>query len=187
MPVVRRVGRRAVNEAHVVQRHLARTRGDDPPLGMVDLNHDLLPARQESVFGKGVAVGDLIELVAAGDVLHRPVRLGRRCEGDPRRHDIGLTQAPTGGVLVPRHQGRIGRLVDEEVGGPAQEIRAVEILDRVADRAAPHEFGEPGKQQVRFMAQIALERPARPPLERFERPPGTRSFGSLNNASYGSR
>jgi len=56
--------------------------------------------RQEIVFGEGVAVGDLIELVAAGDVLHRPVRLGRLCECDPRRRDIGLTQAPIGRVLV---------------------------------------------------------------------------------------
>jgi hypothetical protein len=37
----------------------------------------------------------------------------------------------------------------------------VEILDRVENRAAPHELGEPGKQQMRFMAQIAFERPAR--------------------------
>ena len=44
---------------------------------MVDLDHDLLAARQQIVFGEGVAVRDLIELVAAGDELHRPVRLGR--------------------------------------------------------------------------------------------------------------
>src|SRR5271166_3755278 len=91
--------------------------------------------RQEIVFGEGVAVGDLIELVAAGDVLHCPVRLGRWCEGDPRCHNIGLTQAPIGRILMPRHEGRIGRLLDEEVGGPAQQIRAVEILDRVEDGA----------------------------------------------------
>ena len=71
---------------------------------------------------------------------------------------------------MPRHKGRIGRLLDEEVGGPAQEIRAVQILDRVEDRAAPHELGEPGKQQVRFMTHIARERPARPPLERLDPP-----------------
>jgi hypothetical protein len=58
----------------------------------------------------------------------------------------------------------------KKVGRPAQQIRAVEILDGVEDGAAPHEFSEPGKQQVRFMAQIALERPARPPLERLEPP-----------------
>jgi hypothetical protein len=46
----------------------------------------------------------------------------------------------------------------------------VEILDRVEDGAAPHELGEPGKQQVRFMPHIALERPARPPLELYEPP-----------------
>ena len=63
----------------------------------------------------------------------------------------------------------------------------MEILDRVEDGAAPDELGESGKQRVRFVTHIALERPARPPLERLERPPGTRSFGSLNNASYGRR
>jgi hypothetical protein len=98
-----------------------------------------------------------------------PFALGCWCEGNPRRHDIGFTQAPIGGVLVPRHKGRIGRLLDEEVGGPAQQIRTVEILDGVEDGAAPHERGEPDKQQVRFMAHIAPERPAHPPLERLER------------------
>jgi hypothetical protein len=63
--------------------------GDDPPLGMVDLDHDLLAARQEIVFGESVAMRNLIELVAAGNVLHCPVRLGRWREGDPRRDDIG--------------------------------------------------------------------------------------------------
>ena len=52
----------------------------------------------------------------------------------------------------------------KKFGGPAQEV--VEILDGVEDGAAAPELGEPGKQQVRFMAHIALERPARPPLER---------------------
>jgi hypothetical protein len=33
---------------------------------MVDLDHHLLAARQEIVPGEGVAMGDLIELVAAG-------------------------------------------------------------------------------------------------------------------------
>ena len=133
-PVVRRVGRRAVNEAHVVQRHLAGMQGDDPPPRTVDLDHHLLAARQQIVFGEGVAMGDLIELVAARDVLDRPVRLGPWCEGDPRRHDIGFAEPPIGRVLVPRHEGLIGRLLDEEVAGPAQEIPGVEILDGVEDR-----------------------------------------------------
>jgi hypothetical protein len=61
-PVVRRVGRRAVSEAQVVQRHLAGIQVDDPPPGMVDLDHRLLAARQETMFGEGVALRDLIEL-----------------------------------------------------------------------------------------------------------------------------
>ena len=74
------------------------------------------------------------------------VRLGRWCEGDSRGHDIGFAEAPIGRVLVPRHKGRIGRLLDEEVGGPAQQIPAVEILDGVEDGAAPLELGEPDKR-----------------------------------------
>jgi hypothetical protein len=96
---------------------------------------------------EGVAIGDLIELVAAGDVFHCPVCLGRLCEGDPRRHDIGRAEAPIGRVLVPRHEGRIARLLDEEVGGPAQQSRAVQILDGVEDGATPHELGEPGNSR----------------------------------------
>ena len=57
-----------------------------------------------------------------------------------------------------------------------QQIRAVEILDGVEDGAAPHELGEPDKEQVRFMAQIALEWPARPPLERLEPAPELRGL-----------
>ena len=58
---------------------------------MIDLDHNLLAARQEIVFGEGVAMRDLIELVASGNVLHCPIRLGRWCESDPRRDDIGGT------------------------------------------------------------------------------------------------
>ena len=53
----------------------------------------------------------------------------------------------------------------------------MEILDGVEVRAARHELGQPGKQQVGFMAHIALERPARPPLERLEPPPELRGLG----------
>jgi len=83
---------------------------------------------------------------------------------------------------VPRHKGGVGRLLDKEVGGPAQQIRALEVLDRVEDGAVPDKLGEPGKQQVRFMAQIALERPARPPLELFEPPAERRGLGLRHDA-----
>src|SRR5271155_4764115 len=99
-----------------------------------------------------------------------------------RAHALGMESCRASLTGKPKAKGaqapltRIGRLLDEEVGGPAQQIRAVQILDRVEDGAAPHELGEPGKQQVRFMAQIALERPARPPLERLEPPPQLRGL-----------
>src|SRR6516164_5698359 len=43
-----------------------------------------------------VAMRDLVELVAAGDYLHRTVPGVRSGKGDPRRHHIGLAQAPIG-------------------------------------------------------------------------------------------
>lgn len=45
---------------------------------------------------------------------------------------------------------------DEEVGGPAEEIGAVEILDGVDNGAAPNELVEPDEEQMRFMTQIAV-------------------------------
>jgi hypothetical protein len=44
---------------------------------MVDLDHDLLAARQQIVFGEGIAMRDLIELMAAGEFtpLRRSPRL----------------------------------------------------------------------------------------------------------------
>jgi hypothetical protein len=79
-----------VHEAHVVKGHLTRAQGDDPPLGRIHLDHNLLSARKQIVFGEGVAVGNLIELVAAGDVLHRPVRLHGFREGDQAVTTSGL-------------------------------------------------------------------------------------------------
>ena len=42
--------------------------------------------------------------------------------------------------------GRIGRLLDEEVGGPAQEIRPVEILNRIEDSAMADELRQPSEK-----------------------------------------
>jgi hypothetical protein len=71
----------------VVERQLARTQGDDPPPGMVDLDHHLLAARQQIVFGEGVPMRDLVQLVAAGDGVRswaRQCRLGlRNTSSDP--------------------------------------------------------------------------------------------------------
>jgi hypothetical protein len=47
---------------------------------------------------------------------------------------------------MPGYKGRIGRLLDEEVGGPAQEIGAVEILNRVEDCALADELGQPSEK-----------------------------------------
>jgi hypothetical protein len=49
---------------------------------------------------------------------------------------------------VPRHEGRIVGLLDEEIRRPAEEVRAVEVFDRVHDLVVAHEVGEPGEEQV---------------------------------------
>jgi hypothetical protein len=57
---------------------------------VVDLDHHLLAARQEIVLGEGVAMGNLIELVAAGDVLHPIIRPSDR---PIRVHDSLVAQS----------------------------------------------------------------------------------------------
>ena len=83
--VVRRLGGEPCTRR--TWRHLAGTQGDDPPPGMVDLDHHLLAARQQIVFGEGVPMRDLVQLVAAGDGVRswaRQCRLGlRNTSSDP--------------------------------------------------------------------------------------------------------
>jgi hypothetical protein len=67
------------------------------------------------------AMRDLIELVAAGDVLHCPVRLGRRCEGDLRRHDIGGIDLGLGYSItrLARHPDDVGKQGQARISGPS--------------------------------------------------------------------
>jgi hypothetical protein len=71
-------------------------------------------------------------------------------------------------LLVPRHERRVVRLLDEEVGCPAEQVGAVQVLDRVDDPGVVDDLVEPGKKQVRLVAQVALERAAGALLERLE-------------------
>src|SRR5262245_14753878 len=56
-PVLRAVGRGAVEHAHVVQRHLARPQHDVDGPRLVDLHGDLLTPAQEVLGREGVAMG----------------------------------------------------------------------------------------------------------------------------------
>ncbi len=75
--------------------------------------------------------------------------LGRRLgERDPGGHHVVGIEAPVGRVLVPGHEARVVRLLDEEVGGPAQDVRPDHVLDRVEDLRVVHQFVGPGEEEV---------------------------------------
>ena len=57
----------------MVQRYLARFEVEPDGLRLVHLDRDFLATGQQVVLGEGVTMRDLVELVAAGDHLHRAV------------------------------------------------------------------------------------------------------------------
>ena len=100
-PVVRWIRRRAVHEAHMVQRDLTRLKIDRDGLRRVDFHSDFLPAREEVVFRERVAMRDLVARVRPGNEFHRAIRLVARRERDPCGDDVGAVEPPVGRVLVP--------------------------------------------------------------------------------------
>ena len=83
---------------------------------------------------------------------------------------------------MPGHERRIVGLLDEEVRGPAEQIRAVQILDGIDDAVVAHEVAEPREEQVRLVAQRPLERATVFRLERFEPSPDLERFGFRHHA-----
>src|SRR5579871_709573 len=69
---------------------------------------------------------------------------------------------------MPGHESGIARLLDEEAGVPAEDIRAQQILDRIQDFRMADHLVDPGKQHVAAMAHLALDRTAAPRLVVFE-------------------
>ena len=109
---------------------------------LVHLDRDFLAAGQQVVFGERVAMGNLVEHVAAGDYLHRAVPGIRWGEGGPSRHYVGLAQAPVGRILVPGDEGRIGLLFDKEIRRPAEEVWPVKVF-------LPHRESADGGRDLR--------------------------------------
>ena len=115
-----------------------------------------LAAREQVVLVEGVNVRQLVDPVAAGDHLHVAVLLADVGEGDPGGdHVVGL-EPPVGRILVPGDEAGAVRLLDEEVGGPAQDVGADRVLDRVEHlRVVPIER-RPGNS--RFVVAQCLQR-----------------------------
>ena len=83
---------------------------------------------------------ELLLLVRARDYAHGTVRHVARGKRDPGAHHVRRAKAPIRGVLVPAHERRVARFLDEEVGRPAVEVRAVEVLDRVQQLVVAHDL-----------------------------------------------
>ena len=69
---------------------------------------------------------------------------------------------------MPGDEGRVCPLLDKEIRRPAQEVWAVKVFDRVENPWMTNEIGEPSKQEVRLVPQVAAERPTCLTLEAFK-------------------
>src|SRR3954468_18398453 len=59
---------------------------------------------------------------------------------------------------MPGHEARIVRLLDEEAGVPAQDIRTQQILHGIENLRMPDHLIDPGEEHVAAMAHLALDR-----------------------------
>ena len=154
------IGPGAVDQLDVMQRHLARLHDQVLGLTFVDLDLDLLAAREQVVRGKGLGVRQHVPLVAARDHAHAAA-LGRaRRERDPGGHDVGRLQPPIGEILMPGDVARVVRFLGEEAARPAQDVGSDHALDRIEHGVVAHQLVEPGEQQMGLLLHGALERPA---------------------------
>jgi hypothetical protein len=139
-----------------MQRDFSRLEQGGYSPGLVDFDRDFLSAREHVVFRESIAVRDLIGSVRAGHELHGAIRLVARRDRDPCGYDIGLVETPVGRILVPRHERRRARFLDEEAAGPAQQVGSVQVFHRIENSGVPHDIGEPRKEEMRLRADVAL-------------------------------
>src|SRR6266851_3249617 len=58
---------------------------------------------------------------------------------------------------MPRNKPGIMRLLDEEAGVPAQDVRPEQVLHGIEDFGMPDHLVDPGEQHVAAMAHLALD------------------------------
>ena len=150
---------RSVKQQHMVQRRLARLQLHIDGLGLVDIDRDLLATGKQVVLVECVLVLDLA-LVGSGDEFHAAGYLVGRRHRDPCGRDIGRTEAPIGGILMPGDEAGIAGLLDKEAGVPAKDIRPEHILDRIQDFRMACHLVDPGEENVAAMAHLGLDRTA---------------------------
>jgi hypothetical protein len=126
------------------------------------------------------------ELLAVG-ARHHPhgaVFDGRVREGQPRRDDVRLAEAPVRRVLVPGYEGRIVGLLDEEAGAPHEQVRAQDVLDGVEDRRVADEVGQPREQEMRLVPDLTGQSAAVGVLDGFQPAP---TLPRLRRRQHGDR
>src|SRR5215470_9086051 len=162
-PVVGAIGLRSMEQQDVMQRRLARLQLGKHRLRLVDLDGDFLTTRQQVVLVESVLVLDLL-LVGACHEFHAAGHLVGGRHRNPCGRYIGRIQPPIGRILMPGYKAGITRLLDEEAGVPAQNVRTQYVLDRIQNFGMPDHVVDPGKQHVAAVAHLALDRAARPRL-----------------------
>ncbi len=103
-----------------------------------------------------------------GQNLMAPLSTGGIGKGNPRGDDLVGAEAPVGSVLVPRHEGRRARLLDEEGAAPAEDVGTDQILHRIEDGGMTGQIVRPGEQKMHLVPHVAGDRRARGPFMVFE-------------------
>ena len=82
------IGRRAVDDAHVVQRHFTGLQYHRRGFSLIDLNRNFLPPRQQVILRKCISMRNLVHQVAAWNDFHRATGLVRCTQRHPRGDNV---------------------------------------------------------------------------------------------------
>ena len=102
----------------------------------------------------------LVELVRARQETHRAALRRGVGKRHPGGDDIVGVEPPIGRILVPGDEGRVVRLLDEEIGRPAEQVRPQQILHRVEDARMVDDLVGPAEQQMDLVAHVGMDRVA---------------------------
>ena len=121
--IIRLIGIGAVDQLHVMKGHLTWLQHHIHRVVLIDVNFDFLAAGQHVLLGKRVFMRHHLHLVGTRHKAHAATLDGGGAKRNPGGHDIGWIQSPIGKVLMPADKIRGLRLLGEEIGRPAKNIR----------------------------------------------------------------
>ena len=94
---------------------LTRLKGRPDRLIFIDLGIDCLTARQDIVWVPGIAMPRDTFLVAPAQHAHTSIFLTRLSQCDPNSKDLAAVERPMRGVLMPRDEPSVTRLLRIQV------------------------------------------------------------------------